>query len=813
MTAPTSESRSTGGVPRRSFLKWSSAAGGAAALATTGAHYGVLPGLRAANAAETTGGPDIDRTVWSSCNVNCGSRCPLRMQVRDGQIVRILQDNTGSDELGDQQIRACVRGRAIRQRIYNPDRLKAPMKRVGPRGSGEFEEITWDEAFDLVASELKRVIKTYGNEAIHNLYGSGTAGANMNNGSTWERLTNLLGGSLGYYGTYSTSQIRAGTPYTYGSYVTGNTFNDTVNTELLVLWGNNPLETRMSGGGETFVLQQAKKKAGFKVIVVDPRYSDTAVDLADEWIALRPGTDAALVAGLAHVMISEGLHDQKFLDTYCVGFDEEHMPKGAAPHASYKSYIMGLGRDGIEKTPQWAAAISGVPAATIRRFAREIGGAKPCAIVQGWGPQRQANGENNARAIFMPAILTGNVGIAGGGTGAREGTFKLPLAFFPSGENPVKTAISCFTWTDAVERGSEMTALADGVRGKDKLDVGIKLIIAHASNTLINQHSDTGRTAKLLKDEKKCEFIVVVENHMTASAKFADILLPDVTNPEQPDLIPGGYAGDMGYVIYADQVIEPLYKCKTTYEMCTQIAKRLGLEEKFTEGRTQVEWIDKLLAETREKVPDLPSHADLKKMGVYRQVNPDGNFVSLKSFRENPVKNPLKTPSGKIEIYSAAVQEIADTWKLPKGDKITALPEYVATWEGAEDARANMKHPLQMIGHHYKARTHSSYGNVEWLKEAHPQMMWINTLDAQARGIASDETVAVFNDRGRIHLKARVTPRIAPGVISVPQGAWYSPNAQGIDVGGNINTLTSWHPSPLAKGNPQHTNLVQVEKA
>ena len=165
MTAPLTEGPSSAGVPRRSFLKWSGAAGGAAALVTTGAHFG-LPDDGAASAEATTG-LDVDRTTWSACIINCGSRCPLRLQVKDGTIVRVLPDNTGDDELGSQQIRACVRGRSMRQRIYNPDRLKAPMKRVGERGSGEFEEITWDEAFELFAEKLKYTIKTYGNEAVY----------------------------------------------------------------------------------------------------------------------------------------------------------------------------------------------------------------------------------------------------------------------------------------------------------------------------------------------------------------------------------------------------------------------------------------------------------------------------------------------------------------------------------------------------------------------------------------------------------------------------------------------------------------------
>ena len=584
-----------------------------------------------------------------------------------------------------------------------------------------------------------------------------------------------------------------------------------MHSKLLVLWGNNPHETRMSGGGETFVSQQAKKLSGVKVIVVDPRYTDTAVTIADQWVPLRPGTDTALVAALAHVMIAENLQDQKFLDTYCVGFDEKHLPKGAKPGSSYRAYVTGEGPDGVEKTPEWASRITGVPAPAIMRLAREIGQAKPCAITQGWGPQRHANGENTSRAIFLLASMTGNVGITGGGTGGREGAYYIATTGFPTLTNPVETAISVYGWTDAVERGTEMTALADGVKGKDKLDVGIKFIWQYAGNALVNQHGDINRTTKILEDESLCEMIVVIDNQMTVSARYADILLPDVTNAEQADLAQQGSAGNLGYIIFADQVIEPLFDCKTIYEMCSEIAERLGVKKKFTEGKTQDDWLREIVKASQALEPDMPDFEKLREMGVWKKKSPDGPTIPLKDFREDPVKHPLETPSGKIEIYSARLQKLSDTWTLPAGDHITALPEYFPTWEGAEDPLRDT-YPLQCIGHHYKQRTHSTYGNSPWLKEAHPQEVWINDSDAAKRGVKHGDTVNVFNGRGRIEIVAKVTPRIAPGVVSVPQGAWYTPNSKGLDTGGCMNTLTSLRPTALSKGNAQHTVLVQIEK-
>lgn len=809
MTMTESPGAAAPGIRRRSFLKWSAATGGAATVVGAGTKFGLLPMANAADAAAD------EKIVWSACTVNCGSRCPLRLVVKDGQVTRVLPDNTGDDELGTQQIRACLRGRAIRQRIYSPERLKYPMKRIGKRGEGQFKQISWDEAYNEIAKSLKSIIEKYGNEAVYLNYGTGTLGATIN--TSWPpsatlvaRMMNTCGGYLNHYGDYSAAQIEQGGPFTYGGWVFNNSFDDTVNSKLQVMFGNNPQETRMSGGGENFVTRRAKELSNVRTIVIDPRYTDTAVTLADQWVAIRPGTDAALIAAMAHVMLTEKLQDQAFLDKYTVGFDEHTLPAGAPQNSSYRSYVMGKGPDGIEKTPKWASRITGVPEATIVQLAREIAITKPCQISQGWGPQRHANGENQSRAIFTLAAMIGQIGIPGGGTGARESNSALGTPGMPTLANPVATAISVFSWTDAVDHGPEMTALNGGVVGKDKLDVPIKFIWQYAGNALVNQHADINRTHALLQDESKAEMIVVIDTTMTVSARYADILLPDTTTSEKADLAQQGSAGNLGYLIFADKAIEPLFETKSLYEMMTEIAKRMGVEQAFTEGKTEDEWLRSIYTASQGVVPELPSFDAMREQGVFKKELP--SFIAYADFRADPVKNALPTPSGKIEIYSGRLAEMSKTWELPEGDKITALPEYVATWEGFEDPLRE-KFPLQCISHHYKARTHSSYGDALWPKTAHEQAVQMNTADAKARGIENGDLVYVFNDRGRIQLPARVSPRIALGVISVPQGAWHSADENGVDINGSANTLTSWHPSPIAKGDAMHTVLAQVERA
>lgn len=687
----------TDGLTRRTLIK--STALGSLALAAGGLS---LPfSLSHAAAAVQDAARGEERIVWGACSVNCGSRCALRSHVRDDEVVWVETDNTGADIYGDHQVRACLRGRSIRRRINHPDRLNYPMKRVGKRGEGKFVRISWEEALDTIADNLKRIVKEYGNEAVYINYSSGIVGGNITRSSPYAslvaRLMNCYGGFLSHYGTYSTAQISCAMPYTYGSN-DGNSTSDIENSKLVVMFGNNPAETRMSGGGITYYLEQARERSNARMIVIDPRYTDTAAGREDEWIPIRPGTDAALVAGIAWVLINENLVDQAFLDTYCVGYDEKTLPADAPKNGHYKAYILGQGDDGVAKTPQWASRITGIPVDRIIKLAREIGSTRPAYICQGWGPQRQANGELTSRAIAMLPILTGNVGINGGNSGARESTYTITIERMPLPENPVKTQISCFSWTDAIDRGAEMTATRDGVRGKEKLDVPIKFIWNYAGNTIINQHSDINKTHEILQDESKCETIVVIENFMTSSAKYADILLPDLMTVEQEDIIPNDYAGNMGYLIFIQPVTSAKFERKPIYWILSEVAKRLGedVHQKFTEGRTQEQWLQHLYAKMLAKDPALPSYDELKKMGIYKRKDPNGHFVAYRDFRKDPVANPLKTPSGKIEIYSSRLADIAAKWQLEKDETISPLPVYASTFEGWDDPLRE-KFPLQMF--------------------------------------------------------------------------------------------------------------------
>ena len=745
-----------------------------------------------------------ERIVRVGCPAhNCGGRCLLVARVRDGRIVSLGTDDRPGDTLADPQLRACPRGRAYLRRQYHPDRLLHPLRRAGPRGGGRFERITWDEALDLVAGEMRRVKERYGNSALFVPYGTGSY--NQLNGSVVaRRLMNLFGGCLGIYNSYSWAAINVATPYVYGTLETGNQRQDWLNSKYILMWGWNPAEMRDGTNSELFV--RRARESGARTVCVDPRMSMTAVALADEWIPIRPGTDTAMMSAMAHVMLSEGLYDAGFVRTHCVGFDASQMPPGCEGEESYSDYVLGR-RDGVPKTPDWAEPITAVPRATIARIAREYATTRPAVLYQGYGMQRRAYGEQVVRAGCVLAAITGNVGVHGGWASglANQPDGGCAWYVFPTGENPVPASIPVFLWSEAVLRGKAMGP-EDGVLGAGRLDNDIKLIYAVATNCLVNQHADVNRSIGILRDESKVEFLVVQDQFLTSTARYADLVLPACTQFETWGVEDGWKYGEE--VLLMPKLVEPPGEAKSDYRICAEIAERLGIGPEFTEGRDERGWVDWCLGHYRRtRFPDLPSldEFEASNAGVYSRPVAEP-AVAFEDFRRDPERHPLSTPSGKIEIFSKQLFDMGRPHEIP------AVPKYVQEWESPFGPEAR-RFPLQVIGHHTLHRVHSTHDNNEWLEEAFPQRAFINPADAAARGIADGELVKVWNDRGATILRCRVTPRIMPGVVDIPEGAWWEPDEEGVDRGGCINVLTSHRWTPLAFGTAQHTAMAQVEKA
>lgn len=734
-----------------------------------------------------------EETVQTAGRNNCGGRCSIQVTRREGCITGL----TAGCEMGDPQLRMCVRGRGYRRTYLDPRRLRYPMKRLGERGEGRFRRITWEEAIDTIAREWLRIKETYGPASRYVNYSTGSQGV-LRPDHLVKRLLNVDGGRLDSYGTYSNHCANYVTPYIYGDLFSGNSVEDLLRTKLLILWANNPAET-ISGSQRAYYTALARER-GMYVIVIDPRCSDSALAIADEWVGIRPSTDGALADAMAYVIWSEGLQDQRFMDTYCLGFDADHMPEGVPRELNYHSYLFGQ-LDGVVKTAEWGESITGVPAETIRRIARLYATTKPACLLPGLGNQRTGNGEQTVRGMAALTCLTGNVGVPGGGAAGAGIALEEPGLRFPLGDNPYPGVISCFLWTKAIEDGPSITRQTDRIQGVERLDVGIKMLFNLAGNTLINQHSDVNHTIELLKDTEKCQFIVCSDVFLTPSARFADILLPAPSFLEDEDIVGANITGH--YLLCCNPVIPPLFDSWSEFSWLSDLARRLGLWEAWSEGHEQAgDWLRDLYNQLRESSPELPDYETFRRAGGYTYQNPT-LYIAYQKQIEDPERHPFATPSGKIEICSKRLYDLCDPARIP------ALPSYTPCPEGPEDP-LRQRYPLQLIGWHTKRRCHSIHDNNPWLEEVEPHCVWIHPEDAARRGIRDGARVAVYNDRGRIELPAKVTRRIMAGVVAVSQGAWYTPDERGVDVRGCINVLTSTHPTPLSKGNPQHTNLVEI---
>ena len=781
-------------VTRRDFVKVSSMV---AALP--------LVGFKFAHAAEKSaltpsGVSPLPVNVIPTCSTfDCGGKCDIRAHVQDGAVIQIT---TRPDAELDPQMpvmRACVRGRSYRKFVYHPDRLKYPMKRVGKRGEGKFVRISWDEATTLIAENLQRITQKYGPSSRYVHVGTAVSGGTFSGDTMTRRLLNLTGGHLGYYHSVSMGNTAAATPYTYGTAASGNSLDTLVDTPLVILWGHNPTETIF---GHTNHYFQQMKQNGTRFIVVDPRYSDTASSLADEWIPLRPSTDNALMDAMMYVIITENLHDKTFIERYTLGFDETSMPEGVPANESLVAYLTGA-KDGVKKTPEWAEVITHVPAQTIRQLARDYATTKPAALIQGWGPQRHNCGERTARGSTLLATITGNVGIKGGWAGGYGGIGNRKFTTGPEmPDNPVKQKISVMNWVQAADDASQVTPQV-GLTGGEKLDSNIRILFSLAGNYLANQNPDIHQATKVLEDESKIEFIVASDLYLTPSAKYVDLLLPETSFMERWNI--GETWGTGNYLMLSEKLIEPPFESRSDYDWLREVAAKLGVEKEFSQGRTEKEWIAHIWENTRQAMPDekLPTFEQLQV--TRRHLFKSEPYIAFEANIRDHKNHPFLTPSGKIEIFSRRLYDMHNP-------EIPALSHYVPAHEGPEDALAK-KFPLQLITWKGKNRANSTQYANPWLQEVQVQKLWINPADAQQRGIAQGDSVRIHNDRGVTQIPAEVTQRIMPGVVAMQAGAWWQPDANGVDHGGCANVLSSARITALAKGNSHQTMLVEVVKA
>lgn len=710
-------------------------------------------------------------------------------------------------------------GPGILDVLDGPTRITTPMVRLswhenGPgshpekRGSDPFVSVTWDEAEQLVAAELTRVIKTHGNEAIYGgSYGWASAGRFHHAQSQLHRFLNCIGGYTKSVNTYSFASAEVVVPHVIGGfrnyvYRADSWPSIADNTELFVAFGGVPLKNgQISQGGVGRHCQRdglkAAAAAGVKFVNISPMRSDVLESVNAEWLAPRPSTDTALMLAIAHTLLTEGLAAHDFLDRYTVGFDK------------FAKYLTGE-RDGIVKDADWASKISEISADEIRALTRRMAASRTMISIA-WSLTRQDHGEQTFWAAITLAAMLGQIGLPGGGIGfgysavnsIGSGVTSIPAAALPQGENPVQTFIP-------VARISDMLLNAGGpfdYNGETHTYPDIRLVYWAGGNPF-HHHQDLNR---MLEAWQKPETIISHEWCWNALAKRSDIVLPCTTALERSDIAMG--PGDQ-FIVNMTQAKDPAGDARNDYDILRGIGRQMGVEGAFSEGRDAEGWIRWLYDLTRqrsaERQIELPSLEDLRQDQFFEIKSDKPRRALLQDFRDDPDAKPLRTPSGKIEIYSETIA----------GFDYDDCPGHAAWIEPVEWLGANdIKFPLHLISNQPATKLHSQLDHGSHSASAKingREPICLHPDDAEARGIESGQVVRVFNDRGACLCSAVIADDVRPGVVQMSTGAWFDPSDPA-EIGtlckhGNPNVLTlDKGTSRLAQGPIAHSCLVDIE--
>lgn len=699
--------------------------------------------------------------------------------------------------------------------LRHPTRVAAPAIRRGwlehgpgpdrARGRDEFVEVEWDEALDLLATELRRVRDGFGNEAIFGgSYGWASAGRFHHAQSQLHRFLNAFGGFTSSRNTYSTGTSSVLLPHVVGSAdevlrKASSWPTIVANTELLVAFGGVPEKNVfVTPGGVTrhhtpdFLGRLGER--GVPVALISPLRADLPHGLHAQWYPIRPATDTALMLALAHTLASEGLHDPDFLDRYCVGYDE------------FERYLFGAA-DGVVKDAEWASAITELPAADILTLARRMASSRTFITVT-WSLQRIEHGEQPVWAAIALAAMLGQIGLPGGGFGHGYGSMgeigdtgpDLRVPFLPRRANPVRQFIPVARIADLLLNPGEHYDY-DGAR---RTYPDIRLVYWAGGNPF-HHHQDLNRLRSAFT---RPETVVVQEPFWTATARHADFVLPATVPLEREDF---GSGRRDTHLIAMHRVAEPYGRARDDYAILSGLAARLGIGQRFTEGRTPRGWLEHLYGEWRRSLlargVEVPDFAQFWAAGEYRLPAQNADRTLFTEFRRDPVRHRLRTPSGKIEITSERVRSFG--YADCPGHPVWLEPR---EWLGG--ARAT-RFPLHLIANQPSTRLHSQLdgGAVSQAgKVAGREAIRIHPLDAEARGIAEGDLVRVFNERGACLAGARLTTDSRPGVVQLPTGAWFDPLGS-LCVHGNPNVLTADVPSSrLSQGCTGQHVLVEIER-
>ena len=690
------------------------------------------------------------KLISTVCHSACGLVCGLLAHVEDGILTKVE-----AQDMPDPRHRhICARGLSTIQMVYHSDRLKYPMKRVGERGEGKWERITWEEALHTIADRLKTIREEYGPQSLMWCV-SPIGGLDL----IYASLAGSLQGTFGSMVGYGDSGGPCGDMANFGTMWGDRYLSGMENPEVIIAWGSNHAETAAFNMRQI----QADRERGARFIVIDPRFTPTA-SKADQYIRIRPGTDTVLALGMIHVILEKGLQDESFIlkktvgpflvniqtglflrenEVLAEGSDQKFMiwdtsANEARPSNSSNqtSALMGTFTiEGIEckpafqllvdmvkeYTPMKVSEITDIPEDTIRELALYFTLCKPVVSCRGMGVQRTFHGDITFRAINTLAAITGNLHLEAP---------QLPIYELYMYLHGIMTCniMPIMKVYDAIEKG-------------DPYPVKALWIAKHNS---VNQIPDSGRVVRDLFS--KLDLIVVADIFMTASARYADIVLPACTFYEQMDLVPPiNFTPTLpDYFKLQQRVIEPLHEAKPDTEIVRELARRLELGDYFENSDEQL-------------IKSLLSIGYPAEMGI-----------TMEKLKQGPVKAPLRpnmpvfmTLSGKMEFYSEKLVGLGEQ-----------LPGYKEPFESVRNP-LSQKYPLSYMTTHTRFRTHSTLANVKRLRELEPEpLLQMNPADAQSRGINDMDIVRAFNDRGAMKLKVNVSEAMQPGVVNVNQGWW-----------------------------------------
>lgn len=730
-----------------------------------------------------------------------------RAVVEDGRVTALkdFEEDTDPSEIGH----------GIVDALDAPSRITAPMVREswlrdGPgartdlRGKEPFVEVTWDEVSALVAREIERVRTDHGNASIYaGCYGWASAGRFHHAPGQLKRFLNCVGGFTSSVFTYSFAAAETVVPHILGSY---RAFMNTTTSwrsvaeagELVVAFGGIPVKNGQidSGGVGVHVQREglaAARAAGVEFVSISPLCTDMEPETGAEWLPARPTTDVAIMLGLAHTLHTEGLHDPEFMARYCTGFDR------------FLSYLTGQ-TDGQPKDADWAAEISELPADTIRALARRMA-ARRTMISVSWSLTRADHGEQPFWMAITLAAMLGQIGLPGGGvtfgysaSNSIGGDHRLmPGAALPQGRNPVADFIPVARITDMLERPGEDFDF-DGRR----LTYPDIRMIWWAGGNPYHHHQDLNR---LERAWQKPETIIINDWCWTATARRADIVLPSTTHLERDDLM---VSLRDPYVVAMRKAVDPPENVRSDHAIFRGIAAQIGVEDDFTGGMDEADWLRWLYDKTRQTGEalglGLPDWPQMQERGWVRAPAPQEAVVMLREFRQDPERHKLATPSGRIEIHSDTIAGFgyADcpghpTWMEPK------------EWLGRVGA-----YPLHLMSNQPAKKLHSQLdqGAVSRSgKIAGREPVLMHPEDAAQRGIAEGDLVRLFNARGACLGVARVSGAVRRGVVQMSTGAWWDPDEDGLCRHGNPNVLTRDEgTSRLGQGPVAHSCLIEVAR-